>query len=163
MSFRVNHIYTSLFFEDIEIEFLYNERQVSFTMAIENYIPIQLVLGSQDSIEREYLTAVPYNFTISNEGKWEMLISDKDMEVKKGEVIEIPLKEVSIPENSVALPCAFIHHALGAVLKARHTGVALVETRRKISSVIFLPIQDGKVENGDLLAVINVFPIILNK
>lgn len=163
MSFKVNHIYTSLFFEDIEIEFLYNERQVSFTMAIENYIPIQLVLGSQDSIEREYLTAVPYNFTIANEGKWEMLISDKDMEVKKGEVIEIPLKEVSIPENSVALPCAFIHHALGAVLKARHTGVALVETRRKISSVIFLPIQNGKVENGDLLAVINVFPIILNK
>ena len=132
-------------------------------MACENYIPIQLVLGSHGSIEREYLTAIPYNFTIANEGKWEMLISDKDMEVKKGEVIDIPLKLVSIPENSVALPCAFIHHALGVVLKARHTGVALVETRRKLSSVIFLPIQDGKVEKGDLLSVINVFPIILTK
>lgn len=126
-------------------------------------VPIQLVLGSQDLIERENVTAMPYYFTISNEGKWEMLISAGDVEVKKGEVIQIPIVETVTPEDTVALPCAFSHHALGTVLKVQSSGVALVETSRRISSVIFMPIQDGLVEKGDLLAVINVFPIILNK
>ncbi|MCL7475093.1 MAG: DUF22 domain-containing protein [ANME-2 cluster archaeon] len=126
-------------------------------------VPIQLVLGSQDMIERECVTAVPYNFTISNNGKWEMLISAEDVEVTKGEVITITVRDTVIDENTVALPCAFCHHALGVSLKVKLTGVALVETRRNIESVVFLPIQDGKIEKGDLLAVINIFPIIVNK
>lgn len=148
------------------MEFLYFKSQLSIIMASENIIkpiPIQLVLGTRDLIERESLAAAPYNFTISTEGKWEMLVCAEDVEVKKGSVIEISVKETVIQENTVALPCAFCHHAMGAVLKVQHIGVALVETKRKITSVIFLPIMDGMIEKGDLLAVINVFPIVLNK
>jgi len=35
-------------------------------------VPIQLVLGGMDHIERENVSAVPYNFTISTEGKWDL-------------------------------------------------------------------------------------------
>lgn len=126
-------------------------------------IPIQLVLGKQGSIERESVTAVSYNFTISNSGKWEMLVSAGDRDIRRGEIELIPIDEVVIDENTVALPCAFCHHALGVVLKIQHIGVSLVETRRRISSVVFLPIDDGRIEKRDLLAVINVFPIIVKK
>ena len=126
-------------------------------------VPIQLVLGGMDHIERENVSAVPYNFSISTEGKWEMLISARDMEVKKGDVIQIPIKKTVVYENTVSLPCAFCHHALGTVLKVQSEGVALVESKRNISSVVFLPILDGMIEKGDLLGVINVFPIIVNK
>jgi hypothetical protein len=161
---RITWLILYIHVRSFEIEYIYNEHQFTIIMASEDIaIPIQLVLGSQSVIEREGLTAVPYHFTLSNEGKWEMFISAENIEVKKGEVEEISIQEVIIPENSVALPCVFCHHALGVVLKAKHMGVALVETRRKITSVIFLPIQDGMIEKGDLLAVINVFPIIMNK
>lgn len=126
-------------------------------------VPIQLVLGGIDHIERENVSAVPYYFTISTEGKWEMLISAGDVEVKKGEVIQIPVKKTVVHENTVSLPCAFSHHALGTVLKVQSEGVALVESERNISSIVFLPILDGMIEKGDLLDVINVFPIIVNK
>ncbi len=126
-------------------------------------VPIQLVLGSQDIIERETVTAVPYNFTISPNGKWEMLIAAEDVEIKKGNVIEISTEDAVIDENTVALPCAFCHHALGVVLKVKLQGLALVETSRKIDSVVFLPIQDGMIEKGDLLSVINVFPVIVER
>ena len=126
-------------------------------------VPIQLVLGGMDHIERENVSAVPYNFTISNEGKWEMLISAGDVEVKKGDVIQIPIKKTVVYENTLSIPCAFCHHALGTVLKVQSEGVALVESKRDISSVVFLPIMDGMIETGDLLGVINVFPIIVNR
>ena len=126
-------------------------------------VPIQLVLGGMDHIERENVSAVPYYFTISTEGKWEMLISAGDVEVKKGDVIQIPIKKTVVYENTVSLPCAFCHHALGTVLKVQSEGVALVESKRNISSVVFLPILDGMIEKGDLLGVINVFPIIVNR
>jgi len=126
-------------------------------------VPIQLVLGGMDHIERENVSAVPYYFTISTEGKWEMLISAGDVEVKKGEVIQIPVKKTVIHENAVSLPCAFSHHALGTVLKVQSEGVALVESERNISSVVFLPILDGMIEKGDLLGVINVFPVIVSR
>ena len=126
-------------------------------------VPIQLVLGGMDHIERENVSAVPYNFSISTEGKWEMLISAGDVEVKKGDVIQIPIKKTVVYENTVSLPCAFCHHALGTVLKVQSEGVALVESKRNISSVVFLPILDGMIEKGDLLGVINVFPIIVNR
>lgn len=126
-------------------------------------VPIQLVLGSQELIERERVVAVPYNFTISTNGKWEMLIAAEDVEVKKGNIIELMTEETIIEENTVALPCAFCHHALGVVLKARLKGLALVETSRKVDSVVFLPIMDGTVGKGDLLSVINIFPVIVEK
>ena len=126
-------------------------------------VPIQMVLGGMDHIERENVSAVPYYFTISTEGKWEMLISAEDVEVKKGEVIQIPVKKTVIHQNAVALPCAFCHHANGVVLKVQSEGVVLVESERNISSIVFLPILDGMIEKGDLLGVINVFPIIVNR
>ena len=126
-------------------------------------VPIQLVLGAMDHIERENVSALPYYFTISTEGKWEMLVSAGDLEVKKGDVIQIPIKKTVVYENTVSLPCAFCHHALGTVLKVQSEGVALVESKRNISSVVFLPILDGMVEKGDLLGVINVFPIIVSR
>ncbi len=126
-------------------------------------VPIQLVLGGMDHIERENVSAVPYYFTISTEGKWEMLISAGDLEVKKGDVIKIPIKKTVVYENTVSLPCAFCHHALGTVLKVQSEGAALVESERIISNVVFLPILDGIIKKGDLLGVINVFPIIVNR
>ncbi|MBA1341712.1 MAG: hypothetical protein C5S40_06175 [ANME-2 cluster archaeon] len=126
-------------------------------------VPIQLVLGGMDHIERENVSAVPYYFTISTEGKWEMLISAGDLEVKKGDIIQIPIKKTVVYENTVSLPCAFCHHALGTVLKVQSEGAALVESERIISNVVFLPILDGIIKKGDLLGVINVFPIIVNR
>ena len=92
-----------------------------------------------------------------------MLISAGDVEVKKGDVIQIPIKKTVVYENTVSLPCAFCHHALGTVLKVQSEGAALVESERNILNVVFLPILDGMIKKGDLLGVINVFPIIVNR
>ncbi|HIH45261.1 MAG TPA: DUF22 domain-containing protein [Candidatus Methanoperedenaceae archaeon] len=122
---------------------------------------IRLVLKSDEGVETEDVTALPYEFKMSNRGKWEMLVADEDASVRKGEISRVMIRDVHISPNTIVLPCAFSHHALGAVVKVQHRGLVVVEAERHISSVQFLGYEDGMVKNGDLLAVVNVFPITL--
>lgn len=122
---------------------------------------IRLVLKSEEGIETEDVTAEPYEFMMSALGKWEMLVADEDTRVRKGEISKVMIRDVYISPNTIVLPCAFSHHALGAVIKVQHKGLVVVEAERHISSVQFMGYEDGTVKNGDLLAVVNVFPITL--
>jgi hypothetical protein len=130
-----------------------------------NQLPenIQLVLRYGDTIERENVMAVPYEFFMSTRGRWEMLIADENVSVKAGELKLIKIKQISLPKDTLAVPCAFAQHELGVVLKIQHKGLTLIETEREISLVQFLAFSDGQISKGDLLGIINVFSIVLPK
>lgn len=49
---------------------------------------------------------------------------------------------------------------MGCVTIVQHDGIALIETERILRSVQFLVYESGEIKKGDLLAVINVFPIM---
>lgn len=111
------------------------------------------------------IQASPYEFTIATRAKWEMVVADEDMTIGTGKFEKIKIKEIHMQKDTLALPCAFNHHALVSVVKIGGKGgcSAPVEFDRVVDSAYILGIDSGEVRRGDLLAVINVFPIMFTR
>ncbi|MDF1557133.1 MAG: DUF22 domain-containing protein [ANME-2 cluster archaeon] len=111
------------------------------------------------------IQASPYEFTMATRAKWEMVVADEDVTIGAGRFEKIKIKEIHIQKDTLALPCAFNHHALASVLKLGGKGgcSAPVEFDRVVNYAYILGIDSGEVKKGDLLAVINIFPIMFTR
>ena len=59
-------------------------------------------------------------------GEWRALISDEDVEVKKGTPQIVRVKKVEFPSNSICVMLARMRHALGAVIEILHPGKQII-------------------------------------
>lgn len=111
--------------------------------------------GETAKLETE---AFSYGYTFGPHGEWEMAIAQEDKVVKKNELVPIKINELEVPPKAIALPCIVMRHALGIIAALALVGKPkVVEERRVFDEVIFLPIADGVVHQGELLGVVNVF------
>lgn len=128
---------------------------------------IQLVYRTDtyEVLKTKKVKASPYEFTIATRAKWEMIIADEDMTIGAGVLERIKVKEIHLQPDMLAIPCAFSHHALASVIKVgtRVGGPAPVETDRIINSAYILGQESGEIKKGDLLAVLNIFPIMFTR
>jgi len=122
---------------------------------------IQVVSRQKGEVVSKKVRAAPYEFTIATRAKWEMIVSDEDVEIRAGEYRKIKVKEVTLDPDTLAIPCAFTYHAVASVLKvASKEGNCLVEKERNIRFAYIFGQETGKVREGDLLGVLNIFPIM---
>lgn len=125
---------------------------------------IQLVSQTEDGLERTRVKAAPYEFTIATRAKWEMVVADEDMTIAKGAFEKIRIKEINLQRDLLTIPCAFARHALVSVVRVGSgTEVAPVETDRCIRVAYILGQQTGEIKEGDLLTVLNIFPIMFTR
>ncbi|KAF5428794.1 hypothetical protein C5S42_02660, partial [Candidatus Methanomarinus sp.] len=82
-----------------------------------------------------------------------------------GRFEKIKVKQIMIQKDTLALPCAFNHHALASVIKlaGKSESSTPVEKDRYIEMAYILGISSGEIKKGDLLAVFNVFPIMFTR
>lgn len=100
----------------------------------------------------------------SHIGVWEMLIADEDVKVKKGDIVRIKIKEVNLPPSTVIVPLSIMRNAYGSVIDVVQLGKPVkVEDEKIIHQAIFLAVEDGKIERGDLIGVINVYYVGLTE
>lgn len=115
-------------------------------------------------IKRITLDGENYEYTIGTKGGWRMLIANEDVKVEKGKQYKIKIKDVDIPPDTISIPCSCMRNALGFVEATGKSGrPGLVEEKRKIDFVVFTAIEDGEIKNGDLLGVVNVFPVMITR
>lgn len=108
-------------------------------------------------IKREKIEPIKASYDLGTLGIWESIISDERKKVKFDKLEKIQVKNVEIPPSSIVIPCSFKRHALGYVETVSSLGrTNRIEEGRQISEVFFRPIQDGIVEKGDLLTVLNI-------
>ncbi|WP_319508324.1 DUF22 domain-containing protein [uncultured Methanolobus sp.] len=125
---------------------------------------IQVVSRENGELSSKQVKAAPYEFTIATRAKWEMVISDEDTEIRAGEFKKVNVKEILLDPDMVALPCTFTHHAVVSLVKVGAKGGAKpVDSERIINSAYVLGQESGKVREGDLLAVLNIFPIMFTR
>ena len=87
-----------------------------------------------------------------------MLVAAEEKEVKANQPVNIKIEKIEIPPESIVFPCSFMRHVLGFVVSLVTVGMPKkIEKRRQVNEVIFHSIYDGKVSEGELLGVINVF------
>jgi hypothetical protein len=89
--------------------------------------------------------------------QWKVLIAEESAEVKMGEPVAIKIREVKIPENTILAPLSIMRHALGTTIDVIERGISKVEDEKTITHAVFLPVEDGTVEKGDIIGVLKVF------
>jgi len=116
------------------------------------------------SLNRVSVDVHPFGIQVGMRAEWQMAVAAEDKEVKAQMMVPIDIKPVDIPAKAIVLPCFFMRHALGIVTSLASLGRPLrVEDERRISQVLFYPIQDGLIRKDELLAVINIFPAAMEE
>jgi hypothetical protein len=125
---------------------------------------VNVVSRDNGKITRKKVKASPYEFTIATRAKWEMVIADEDVTIGAGKLERVKVKEVNVQKDMLAIPCAFSHHPLVSVIKvATRYGPAPVETDRIINAAYVLGQESGEIKKGDLLSVLNLYPIMFTR
>jgi len=88
-----------------------------------------------------------------------VIVADEDMELKEGYPVSIKIKEIDIPENHIASIGAYASNRYGhpiAVGSQVHLPLSMNKT---VDRAAFVVVKDGKIEKGDLLGFLSLFPV----
>ncbi len=125
---------------------------------------VNVVSRENGKLTTKKVKASPYEFTIATRAKWVMLIADEDVTIGAGKLERVKVKEIKIQKDMIAMPCAFTHHALVSVIKVgARNGPTPVETDRIIDTAYVIAHESGEIRKGDLLSVLNVYPIMFTR
>jgi len=108
--------------------------------------------------------AAPYEFTIGTRAKWEMVIADEDINVKKGEYTNIKIRPITLHSYVIAIPCTFNQHPIVSTLRVSGPcGPKPVEDARRVERASVLAVEDGEVKKGDLIGILNILPVMFTR
>lgn len=125
---------------------------------------VNVVSRKNGKVNRKKVKASPYEFTIATRAKWEMVIADEDVTIGAGKLERVKVKEIIVQKDMLAIPCAFSHHPIISVVKvATKEGPSPVEVDRTINVAYVLGQESGEVHKGDLLSVLNLYPIMFTR
>lgn len=125
---------------------------------------INVVTHNKGNVDRKRVIAAPYEFTIATRAKWEMIIADEDIAIGEGKLEKIKVKEIVVQKDMLAMPCAFSHHPVASVVKVKtRDGPAPIETDRVVNSAFIIGQESGVIKKGDLLSVLNLYPIMFTR
>lgn len=125
---------------------------------------VNIVSREDGKINKRKVEASPYEFTVATRAKWEMVIADEDVTIGAGKLERVKVKEIIVQKDMLAMPCAFTHHALVSVIKVgAKGGAAPVETDRIVNMAYVLGQESGEIKKGDLLSVLNLYPIMFTR
>ncbi|MDI3497706.1 DUF22 domain-containing protein [Archaeoglobus sp.] len=126
----------------------------------EEIVQANLTWKEDGEIRRERIKTRFFGYFRSHVAEWEPVIAAESVDVERGEVARIKIKEITLPEYTVITPLFIRRHALGSLIDVVQQGKRRkVEEKKRIGEAIFLPARSGRVEKGDLLGVINVYYI----
>lgn len=125
---------------------------------------VNVVSRKNGKVSRKKVKASPYEFTIATRAKWEMVIADEDVTIGAGKLERVKVKEIKVQKDMLAIPCAFSHHPIISVVKvATKEGPSPVETDRTINVAYVIGQESGEIHKGDLLSVLNLYPIMFTR
>ena len=125
---------------------------------------VNVVSRDNGKVIRKKVRASPYEFTIATRAKWEMVIADEDIPIGAGKLERVKVKEITVQKDMLAIPCAFSHHPLVSVVKvATKEGPSPVENDRTINVAYVIGQESGEIKKGDLLSVLNLYPIMFTR
>jgi len=125
---------------------------------------VNVVSRKNGKVSRKKVKASPYEFTIATRAKWEMVIADEDITIGAGKLERVKVKEIKVQKDMLAIPCAFSHHPIISVVKvATKEGPSPVEVDRTINVAYVIGQESGEINKGDLLSVLNLYPIMFTR
>jgi len=119
-----------------------------------------LVFRQNGEVVRREIELKQFGYKRSAIGRLEPLIARETKKVKNNEVTAIKVDAINLPAGTVVQPLYGRNHAIGIVLDVTSPErPKKVEDDKKIDFVVFLPVSDGVVEEGDLIGVLNIYHV----
>ena len=124
---------------------------------------VRLVYRSGEGIVRKEVMVEPFVYRLSHDARWELIVSREDREIKRGEPCVISIEPVKLPKNTITYPFSIMRHAYGAFLDVYLHGPPkkVEEEDRTVRKVVFLPVLDGRVKEGEILGILNIYHVNL--
>ncbi|MET1124303.1 MAG: DUF22 domain-containing protein [Archaeoglobaceae archaeon] len=123
----------------------------------EEIVDFNLTWRDDGRTYRKPVKNLVFGYTRSGLGYWELLIADEDVKIRGGDIVRVKIRETSFPPNTVVHPLRIMRNAYGVVVDVVQLGKpSKVEEERRVQQAVFLAIEDGEINRGDLLGVLNV-------
>ena len=104
----------------------------------------------------------PKKLFLITEGLWKMVIADEKLEFKTGEAKRINIKPITLGREKIMIPCFNMRHAIGSVFSLGLSGKPKkVEEERVFDQALFMAVEDGIVQENDLLGIVNIFSTVV--
>lgn len=124
---------------------------------------VRLIFRSGEGIIKQEVTIKPFGYKRSSVARWEVLVAAENKELRYGEPAIARVKTVAVPPNTIIYPLHIMRHAYGTVVDVFcDCPPWKVEEGGSIRKVVFLPIVDGEVREGELLGVLNFYSVELS-
>ncbi len=119
---------------------------------------IRMVYRSGEGIVSKEVTVKPFRYRRSGSASWEVLISKENKKLMRGEPTIIAVNPIKLPKNTITYPVSVMRHAYGSFLDIYLHGPPkkVEEEGRTIRKIVFLPVLDGEVKEGELLGILNI-------
>ena len=139
-----------------------------YYVALGNFIPklqpkgetfADRVMERGEGLIRKGIRIRPFAYRRKAVARWEPIIADEDVKVGAGKVVEIDVKPISIEENTILYPLYIMRNAYGSIIDLIERKPSMVEERKEITRVLFMPVFDGEIKRDQLLGVVNVYSV----
>jgi len=99
-------------------------------------------------------------FSITGEhGELKTVIADEAVKVLANTVTPIRIELIQIPKNHIIQPCAYNRHPIGGIISIAEEAPKDLTEDRRIEFVMFIAWENGTVEKGDVLGVVDTLHI----
>ncbi len=98
-------------------------------------------------------------FKTARKAYWKLLIAAQEVEITKGRITIVKVRPIRLPPKTAVSPLSIMRHALGSVVDVYCEKLSKIEEEKKITNTAFLPVRNGKIEEGDLIGVVKVYPM----
>ncbi len=119
---------------------------------------VNIVVEKNGRIEKKNIEVRPFVYRRKSTAKWDLLLSNENVEVREGELAEIEIKPLKIEKNAIVCPLCSMRNAIGTVLDVVGTH-GKVEEEKRIDRVLFLPVYSGTIKKNQLLGVLNIYNV----
>jgi len=95
-------------------------------------------------------------FKVGGKGEWRPAISAETKRLKRGVAEIIKIRPIEISDHSTVSTLGIMRQAYGTMVGGIAKEPWNLESKKTIKEVVFLPIMDGEVKEGQLIGVFNV-------
>lgn len=126
-------------------------------------VEVRIVYRDEEGRSKSEIVDIgDYEYTIATRGAWRVLIADEEVDFNAGEAKKVRIQKTTVPRDTITLGCPISRHALGSIISVGRLGKPQpVENEREIDYAVFHAVEDGKIKKGDIIGVLNVFPIMM--
>lgn len=93
-----------------------------------------------------------------------VIVADENVDLIEGKSVSIKINEIEIPENYITAIGAYASNKYGHPIAVGSDAHLPLSMDKKVNRAAFVVITSGKIEKGDLLGFLSLFPVeIINK